>query len=86
LYGRVLEAFFEDVRVGYYGFEAEVFLKLGWRNRLDVGVYDWEQERSFHCAALSFELADSSKQIFFFSLKAQYANLNRKAEFAYKKH
>jgi hypothetical protein len=69
-YWFILEAFFEDVRVGYYGFEAESFLKPTRRDGLDVGVYDWEQERGFHCAGLGFELAYSGEQGLPFDFKA----------------
>ena len=69
--GFLVIAFFDDVRVRYYGFKPEGFFEFFWCNRLDAGVDDWEKQRSFYCAAFSFQFAYSSQQIFFFYFEAQ---------------
>ena len=71
LYGFVVVAFFDDVRVRDDCLEPECILELLRRDRLDAGVDDWEQEGCFHCAAFGFQFADSAKQVFFFNFKAQ---------------
>ncbi len=67
----VLEALFQNIRIGDKRFKAEFFLNFVWRDGLEDRVYDWEQERGFDCFALSSEFSDSCKQVFFFYFKRQ---------------
>ena len=69
--GCIFEAFFEDVAIGDYGLASEGFLEPFGRDGLYAWVDDREQQRCLNYAALGFKFANSSKQIFFFNLKAQ---------------
>ena len=71
LYGFVVVAFFDDVRVCYNCLEPEGVLEFLRRNRLDAWVNYGELQRGFHCAAFGFQFADSAKQVFFFNIIAQ---------------
>ena len=71
LYGFVVVAFFDDVRVCYNCLEPEGVLEFLRRNRLNARINYGEQQRGFHCAAFGFQFSDSAKQIFFFNFKAQ---------------
>jgi hypothetical protein len=69
--GFVFKAFLYDIAVGDYGLASKcVFELFGW-DRLVAGVNDWEKQGRFYCGCLSFEFADSAKQVIFFNFEAQ---------------
>ena len=74
-----LETLLQNVGIGYQCLKTKFVHYSSWGNRLEDRVYNRKQKRCLHCATLGFKLPNPCKQVLFFYLESQWANLEPKA-------